>query len=87
MKKLLLTTAIILGLGGTGKADSNTTTTNTSYDDCMAKVIVSQEVLPSKVIVNQPGVLTTVRLFTQDRKSLLITCFIDKMVIVQSNYQ
>ena len=85
MKKLILATAIILGLGGI--ANANTTTTNTSYDDCMAKIIISQEVLPSTVIVNQPGVLTTVRFYTQDSKSVLITCSKDKMVIVQSNYQ
>ena len=85
MKKLILATAIILGLGGI--ANANTTTTNTSYDDCMAKIIISQEVLPTTVIVNQPGVLTTVRFYTQDSKSVLITCSKDKMVIVQSNYQ
>ena len=85
MKKLILATAIILGLDGI--ANANTTTTNTSYDDCMAKIIISQEVLPSTVIVNQPGVLTTVRFYTQNSKSVLITCSKDKMVIVQSNYQ
>ena len=83
MNKLLITTATLIGLSLNVEANP-TTTTNTSYDDCMAKVILSSEVLPSKVVVNQPGVLTTVRFYTQDSKSVLITCSKDKMVIVQS---
>ena len=85
MKKLILVLTLLTGLA---QAEvERTATLPIYYGDCMDKVEAFMEVLPSKVIVDEPWLLTTVRILTQDDKSLLITCLTDRMVIVQSSYR
>jgi hypothetical protein len=88
MKKLLTAIALLTAVSTTAQADVEKTVTQAvSYNTCIQKVKDFMAVLPSNVIANQPGVLTTVRILTQDDKSLLVTCTANKMVIVQSTFR
>ena len=88
MKKLLTATALAAMVATTAQAEVEKTVTQAvSYNTCIQKVNDFMAVLPSNVIANQPGVLTTVRILTQDNKSLVVTCTADKMVIVQSTFR
>ena len=79
---------LITGIASFAQAEVEKTVTQTvSYNTCIQKVNEFMAVLPSNVIANQPGVLTTVRILTQDNKSLLVTCTANKMVIVQSTFR
>ena len=88
MKKLLTATALAAMVATSAMAEVEKTVTQAvSYNTCIQKVNDFMAVLPSNVIANQPGVLTTVRILTQDNKSLVVTCTADKMVIVQSTFR
>ena len=88
MKKAILTAAALIAISTTAQAEvEKTVTQEVSYNTCIQKVNDFMAVLPSNVIANQPGVLTTVRILTQDNKSLVVTCTADKMVIVQSTFR
>ena len=88
MKKAILTAAALIAISTTAQAEVEKTVTQAvSYNTCIQKVNDFMAVLPSNVIANQPGVLTTVRILTQDNKSLVVTCTADKMVIVQSTFR
>ena len=88
MKKLLTAIALLTAVSTTAQADvEKTVTQEVSYNACIQKVNDFMAVLPSNVIANQPGVLTTVRILTQDNKSLVVTCTANKMVIVQSTFR
>jgi len=88
MKKTILTAAALIAISTTAQAEVEKTLTQAvSYNTCIQKVNTLMAVLPSNVIANQPGFLTTVRILTQDNKSLLFTCTADKMVIVQSTFR
>ena len=88
MKKAILTAAALIAISTTAQAEVEKTVTKAvSYNTCIQKVNDFMAVLPSNVIANQPGFLTTVRILTQDNKSLVVTCTADKMVIVQSTFR
>ena len=88
MKKTIFTAAALIAISTTAQAEVEKTLTQAvSYNTCIQKVNTLMAVLPSNVIANQPGFLTTVRILTQDNKSLLFTCTADKMVIVQSTFR
>ena len=87
MKKTLATIAIAL-FATTAQAEVEKTVTKAvSYNTCIQKVKDFMAVLPSNVIANQPGFLTTVRILTQDNKSLVVTCTANKMVVIQSTFR
>ena len=88
MKKAILTAAALIAISTSAQAEVEKTVTQAvSYNTCIQKVNDFMAVLPSNVIANQPGVLTTVRILTQDNKSLVVTCTANKMVIVQSTFR
>ena len=79
--------ALVLMMSAAKAEVEKTVTQEVSYNACIQKVNDFMAVLPSNVIANQPGVLTTVRILTQDNKSLVVTCTANKMVIVQSTFR